>query len=66
LVRGLVALADEDMVAATAIAATLTARAEVVDYGLFVQRAARLVEAIHTRPPLADVPRFMWVDQSHE
>lgn len=63
LVRGMVALAQGDMAAATALAATLADRSGAVGYGLFVQRAARLVEAIHNPPPLAQLPRFMWVDQ---
>jgi hypothetical protein len=62
LVRGMIVLAQGDRAAARASAAVLAERAEAVGYGLFVQRAARLVEAIENPPPLADLPRFMWVD----
>ena len=62
MVRGAVALAQGDIATATALAARLAEQAAAVDYQLYVQRAARLVEGIHNPPPLADLPRFLWVD----
>jgi ATP/maltotriose-dependent transcriptional regulator MalT len=63
LVRGAVALARGDTATVTALAATLAEQAAAAGYQLFVQRANRLVEAIHNPPPLADLPRFLWVDE---
>jgi ATP/maltotriose-dependent transcriptional regulator MalT len=62
LIRGAVALARGDTAAATTLASTLAERATAVDYQLYVQRATRLAEAIRTPPPLAGLPRFLWVD----
>jgi tetratricopeptide (TPR) repeat protein len=63
LIGGAVAWARGDAAATTALAALLAERAAAADYQLYVQRAARLVEAIHHPPPLAEFPRFLWVDQ---
>jgi len=62
MVRAAVALAKGDTTTATTLAAKLAEQAAAVDYQLYVQRAARLVEAIHNPPPLAELPRFLWVD----
>jgi hypothetical protein len=63
LARGVVALARGDTTTASALATTLTERAAAGGYQLYVQRAARLAEAIRHPPPLAELPRFLWVDQ---
>jgi ATP/maltotriose-dependent transcriptional regulator MalT/DNA-binding XRE family transcriptional regulator len=62
LARGAVALGRGDSAGATALAAELAKRAAAIGYQLYTQRAARLVEAIHNPPPLAELPRFLWVD----
>jgi tetratricopeptide (TPR) repeat protein/transcriptional regulator with XRE-family HTH domain len=63
LVSGAVALGRGDTMAATTIATALAERAAVVGYELYIQRAARLVKAIHHPPPPAELPRFLWVDK---
>ncbi len=62
MVTGALALAKGDLDAASALAAKLAEQATAVGYQLYIQRAARLVEAIRQRPLLADLPRFLWVD----
>jgi hypothetical protein len=62
MVRAAVALAQGDTTTATTLANKLAEQAAAVDYQLYVQRAARLVEAIANPPPLAELPRFLWVD----
>jgi tetratricopeptide (TPR) repeat protein len=63
LVTGAVALGRGNTAQATALAATLAEQAAAAGYQLYVQRAARLTEAIHNPPALAELPRFIWVDK---
>ncbi|GAB4421510.1 MAG: hypothetical protein Fur0044_19080 [Anaerolineae bacterium] len=62
LVRGVIALAQGDSALATTLMTTLKERAAAVGFQLYVERATRLAEAIHTPPPLVELPRFLWVN----
>jgi len=62
LIRGAVALGRGDISTATTLAAMVAERAAGRGYQLYAQRAARLAEAIRSSPPLAELPRLLWVD----
>jgi hypothetical protein len=61
LVNGALALARGDTAATTAIARSITERAEAAGYRVYSQRAARLAAAVNNPPPLAELPRLLWV-----